>query len=39
MIFTFPVVIAILIALVAFFLILEPETLAKTSVEDKIMRN
>lgn len=37
--FTVPIMVAILIALVACFLMLEPESLAKTSMEDKIMRN
>ena len=39
MLFSVPVIIALLIALVGCFLLLEPESLSTTSLEDKIMRN
>jgi hypothetical protein len=39
MIFTIPILVAFGIAIVACFLVLEPESLSKTSLEDKIMRN
>ena len=39
MLLTILVVVAILIAMVACLFLLEPETLSKVSLEDKVMRN
>ena len=39
MLFTLPIVVALLVAVVACFLLLEPESLSQSSLEDKIMRN